>query len=130
MKAKKVCVIDDDEIYQFTMRHNVLKLNNENSVLKFINGQQAIDFLEKNQKKVALWPDVIFLDINMPTLDGWGFLEQFATIAFKAQQSVTLYVVSSSIDEIDYNRALSIPLVHDYIIKPLTLEKLQSLIYQ
>jgi two-component SAPR family response regulator len=130
MTARKVCVIDDDEIYQFTIRHNVLKLNNENSVLKFINGQQAIDFFWANQKEIAQWPDVIFLDINMPTLDGWGFLEQFATIAFEAQQSVTLYVVSSSIDEIDYNRAMSIPLVHDYIIKPLTLEKLQSLIYQ
>lgn len=130
MREKKVCVIDDDEIYQFTIRHNVLKLNNQNAVLSFTNGQQAVDFFASHQNNTANWPDVIFLDINMPTMDGWAFLDAFEPIALAAKQSITLFVVSSSIDEIDYNRAKSIPLVHDYIIKPLTLEKLQSLIYK
>ena len=71
-------------------------------------------------------PDVIFLDLNMPIMDGWEFLDEFLKIPRSLKKRITLYVVSSSIDPRDINRAKSISLVEDYLIKPITYEELKK----
>jgi CheY-like chemotaxis protein len=72
-------------------------------------------------------PDIIFLDINMPVMDGWEFLNEFIKIKNNFEKKITLYVVSSSIDPRDLERAKSINLVTDYLIKPIELKKFEKI---
>ena len=75
--------------------------------------------------KVDELPDVIFLDINMPVLDGWQFLDQFSSMGLLRE--FRLYVVSSSIDPADKYKASSYPVVSGYLTKPIKPAQLQAL---
>ena len=72
---KQICLIDDDEIYHFIFKKQVSMSDKEVEVLSFANGQKGIDYMETADLQNL--PNVIFLDINMPVMDGWGFLEIF-----------------------------------------------------
>ncbi len=118
---ENVCIIDDDAVY-INLVTKIIELKRlSQSVMVFNNGKEAIDFfydsLDSN-KKVDV-PQVIFLDLNMPVMDGWQFLDEFSKIKDKIKDKIDLYVVSSSIDLRDINRAKSIDAVSDYITKPL-----------
>jgi CheY-like chemotaxis protein len=69
------------------------------------------------QSTTAL-PDIIFLDINMPVMDGWQFLDSFRNIEDMLSKKITIYLVSSSVDKNDMSRSKQISLVKDYLIKP------------
>lgn len=73
-------------------------------------------------------PDVIFLDINMPIMNGWQFLEQFKQIQPKIDKEITIYLVSSSFDDRDINRSKEYTEVTDYIIKPVKRSNLLSVL--
>jgi len=72
-------------------------------------------------------PEIIFLDINMPVMDGWEFLDKFTQIENKLDKTITLYVVSSSINPVDIERAKNTNAVKDYLVKPVTLEDLEAI---
>ena len=73
-------------------------------------------------------PDFIFLDINMPVMNGWDFLEEFHDNMFFMTEEVKMIMLTSSIDTVDYNRALQFPSVVGYLTKPLDLEKVEGII--
>ena len=73
-----VCLIDDDKVYQFTSKMILEATQLTSKIITFFNGQEAIDFfLALENQHIDILPDVIFLDINMPILNGWNFLELF-----------------------------------------------------
>jgi CheY-like chemotaxis protein len=72
-------------------------------------------------------PEIIFLDLNMPVMDGWEFLGEFVKIKNNFDKKISLYVVSSSIDPRDLERAKSFNLVTDYLIKPIELKKFEKI---
>ena len=74
-----------------------------------------------------LLPDIIFLDLNMPVMDGWEFLNEFLKIKNNLNKKITLYVVSSSIDPRDLERVKSFNMVTDYLIKPIELKKFEKI---
>jgi CheY-like chemotaxis protein len=114
----KVCVIDDDDIYQFLLKKELKHTQLIDKVHVFTDGKQAIDYFEENKEIPSALPDVIFLDINMPIMNGWQFLEQFKGIQPKMDKEITIYLVSSSFDDRDINRSKEYTEVTDYIIKP------------
>src|SRR5690554_33969 len=117
---KNLLLVDDDEIFAYLTRKTIeeTKLVDEIKVLG--NGQDAIDFLEEVAKNEELLPEVILLDINMPILDGWGFLEEFILLKPHLKKAITIYMVTTSISPHDYERAKSISEVSDFVIKPVT----------
>ncbi|WP_405209135.1 response regulator [Aquimarina sp. LLG6339-5] len=121
--TKSVCIIDDDNMYiNLVSKIIELKKLSEN-VIVFKNGKEALDFFATsidNDTKNRI-PQVIFLDLNMPVMDGWEFLQEFDKIKDEIGKPIDLYVVSSSIDSRDINKAKSIDLVSDYLIKPIKL---------
>ena len=122
------CIIDDDEIYLFSVR-KVIEINKlSDKVLEFRNGQEAIDFFSTCSDHEKL-PDVILLDINMPVMNGWEFIEAFKNIRPGFPKDIMLYVVSSSVDSTDVDKAKSLSNVHDYLVKPMTASQLKT-IYQ
>jgi len=80
----------------------------------FSNTAAALRFLEKNAV------DLLFLDINMPAMNGWEFLDQFDKIESLFQRLPIIYILSSTVDPEDQRKALSYPIVKNFISKPLT----------
>lgn len=128
-KVELACIIDDDKIYVNLVRKIIeIKKLSEN-LLIFKNGKEAIDYFRLiigNMTEDKL-PDIIFLDLNMPVMDGWEFLSEFIKIKNNFEKKITLYVVSSSIDPRDLERAKSFNMVTDYLIKPIELKKFEKI---
>ncbi|MBX9734265.1 MAG: response regulator, partial [Chitinophagaceae bacterium] len=120
-----ICIIDDDEVYQFTVTKNIQSQKLAKKILVFSDGEEALQFLTANIGDNDAVPDVIFLDINMPIMDGWQFLEKYIHLKPRIGKKVTLYMVSSSVDPADTQRAKAIEEISDYIIKPITPEQLK-----
>lgn len=129
-KIKIACVVDDDEIYTFTVKRIIARSEIAEKTIFFHNGQAAVDFFVANAHNTAELPDLILLDINMPVLDGWQFLAEYVKLVPKLGKKITVFIVSSSIDEEDYARARAIEVVSDFIVKPLTVEHLHSILEQ
>jgi CheY-like chemotaxis protein len=114
----KVLLVDDDEMIMF-MHKMVVEMSGLSSDPVYLeNGEQAINYL-KNHAKAGM-NYLVLLDINMPVMDGWGFLDSLQTQHYI--DSVKVIVVSSSINEIDREKALQYEQVIDFIEKPLDTE--------
>ena len=94
----------------------------------FPNGKAAIDFLTSKHDQPSELPEIILLDLNVPIMDGWGFLEEYLLLKPKIGKKILIYVVSSSIDPDDIEKARAISEVTDYVLKPVTQEKFINLI--
>lgn len=124
-----VFLIDDDNIYQFTARKILESTGLAKQIQSFYNGREAIKYLQnKDNCKPENLPDVIFLDINMPVMNGWEFLEEYHTFCGGLPKPIIVYVVSSSIDSYDIKKSKEYKVVTDYIVKPITRIKYQELI--
>ena len=128
-KIELACIIDDDKIYVNLVRKIIeIKKLSEN-LLIFKNGLEALDYFKlilSNLIEEKL-PEIIFLDLNMPVMDGWEFLDEFVKIKNNFDNKISLYVVSSSIDPRDLERAKSFNLVTGYLIKPIELKKFEKI---
>ncbi len=123
-----IAVIDDDSVYQFTASRTLKATHLPHQILQFNNGQEALAFLRNGVEGGQRLPDIIFLDINMPITDGWGFLEEFHELKARLHKDIKIYMVSSSIDPRDQNRARSIPEVTDYMEKPISMSKFSEVL--
>ncbi|HVZ25556.1 MAG TPA: response regulator [Sediminibacterium sp.] len=130
MAAEKriVCLIDDDNIYQYTARVILESTGLTRHIHSFYNGREALNYLTEHCKDDAgIFPDVIFLDINMPVMNGWEFLEEYLKLHPSLPKPVVVYVVSSSVDTGDMRKSLSYEVVSDYLVKPVNRSKYQEL---
>lgn len=128
IKDVKICIVDDDMVYQFTTQKTIENLNLAHKIIAFYDGEEAINFLLDNLNNVVELPDVILLDINMPIMDGFQFMEEYVKVKPKVGKKITIYMVSSSVDPVDIERANRISEISDYVIKPLKPGQLQSII--
>lgn len=120
------CLVDDDPVYIFATKKVMTMANFCNSFLVFNNGREALDSLIAIMQSGAKMPDVILLDVNMPVMDGWQFMDEF--IKVKPLQKTIIYIVTSSIDPEDIQRAKSYSEVSDYIVKPVTEKTLHNIL--
>jgi CheY-like chemotaxis protein len=123
-----ICIVDDDSVYQFTTTRTIETHKLAKKILVFSDGEQAINFLMDNIANSADLPDVIFLDINMPIMDGWQFLEEYVTLKPNIGKKIIIYMISSSVDPVDLERANKMSEISDYIIKPVKPEMLKEII--
>lgn len=129
MKSINVFIIDDDNLFVFLTKKIINTTNLETEIKEFGDGKYAIDYLKETIKSHELLPDIILLDLNMPIMDGWGFLEEYKTIEPEISKEIKLYIFSSSISPHDFDRAKGISQVKDYVIKPLFKEKFIEMVY-
>lgn len=115
-----VVLIDDDEIENFIKRKLIEKTNLVNQIKDFSSGKDAINFLIANSMYPDLLPEIILLDLNMPVMDGFQFLEEYLKLEPKLSKKTNIYVVSSSISPIDHEKINNISEVSDFLIKPIT----------
>ena len=119
MKIDTVCIIDDDPISVYGTKI-LLNYNSffGSSVIVYEDGKEALDNLTSIVKCNGKLPQVIFLDLNMPIMDGWEFLDEFVKLPMEEKPRV--YIVSSSIDKQDIEKAHTYDIVKDFIEKPLS----------
>lgn len=125
---RALSIIDDHEIFVFLTKKAIEQTNLINLIKVFGNGLDAINFLKENIDNPASLPEIILLDLSMPIMDGWDFLEEYLLFMPKLSRKITIYIVSSSISPYDIVKAKSISAVTDFIIKPITKEKLIDII--
>jgi CheY-like chemotaxis protein len=130
MKYNDVFVVDDDKIFHFIIK-KLLISNNINVEPRFFeNGLQAIEGIKSKLDNEEAAPDLILLDINMPILDGWQFLEEFKKLKKRIQKEISIYIISSSDNTVDRNKAKDFKdEIKDYYLKPITIEGLRSIFY-
>ena len=122
---KKVMIIDDDEINNFICLKNIKDAQFAEDAQYYLRGQEALDHLQIGiDEDPGLLPDIIFLDINMPKMNAWEFLERYNEMHPKFPRKVKLFILSSSVYRKDIDRSALYDVVTDYIIKPLSKEKL------
>ena len=125
-KIDIACVIDDDPIYVYGIKRLSEIAEFCNNLMVFPNGKEAYDNLKAILENGDKLPDVILLDINMPIWDGWQFLDEFTKIPIK--KTIQIYMVSSSIDPEDIEKAKSYKEVNRFIVKPLSIDKLREIV--
>lgn len=125
---KQLTLVDDDEVFVF-LTSKMLEQSKLVDLIKiFENGYDALVFLKENLGNIEALPDIILLDLSMPIMDGWQFLEEYIKINPVIGKKITIYICSSSISPIDVIRAKAINEVSDFIIKPMTKDKLVEMI--
>lgn len=124
-----VCVIDDDNIYQYTAKVILESTGLIKEIRSFYDGKSAINYFrgEGMENKDKL-PDVIFLDINMPEMNGWEFLDEYNILLPRLPKPIKVYMVSSSVNSSDMQRSRSYGSVADYLVKPVNRTTYQQLI--
>lgn len=118
------CIIDDDPIFVFGTKKVMKEVDFCDDILVYHNGEEAINGLKSMVKRGEQLPNLLFLDLNMPIMDGWDFLEDFIAIPNHNRKDVFVYIISSSIDANDFIRARNYEIVNNYILKPVTPEDL------
>lgn len=127
-KIKSTCIIDDDPIFIYGTQRLMQEENFSETIIVFNNGQDAIDGLYEMTERGENLPSVILLDLNMPIMNGWEFLEDFVKIPNLNRESVTVYIISSSVDPRDLERIKNYEVVNNYILKPLTPQDLLAIL--
>ncbi len=119
-KVQKVLIIDDDEINNFVCAKVISKNDFAEDVKTFLSGREGLNYLEelKNNDPSGV-PDLILLDINMPIMNGWDFLEEYEKMLPELHKHPVLMMLSSSVYEEDIEKANEHSEVKDYVTKPL-----------
>lgn len=122
-----ILIIDDDEINNFIAAKLIDRIPPKAKVSTCLNGQEGIDFVKSKLDNQAEFPDIIFLDINMPIMNGWEFLEEYKQIKSTINKKVTINMLSSSVYNDDITKAETFTTVNKFISKPLTVDKIRDL---
>lgn len=128
MKVSDVFVVDDDKIFHFIIKKLLMNNNININPAFFENGLQAIEGIKNKIKSGEAQPDIILLDINMPILDGWQFLEEYKRLKGKISKNIMIYIVSSSDNQMDLNKAKNFKEeVKDYYLKPMSADDIKAI---
>jgi CheY-like chemotaxis protein len=128
IRISTICIVDDDQVYQITTKKMLQRIASTNNILVFSDGTEAFQYLSEMISNKDALPDVIFLDINMPLMNAWEFLDAYAEIKPHLPKSITIYVISSSISDTDIERARQIEHVKDYFVKPITMDQYETML--
>lgn len=126
MPLKRIYIIDDDPIYKLVTQKLIEKTKLFSETKEFKNGNEAIIYF----KATTDLPDILLLDIEMPEMDGWEFLDAFCKLEKKINKESTVYIASSSIAIEDKLKAQKYKCVRDFLSKPINLDKLQKIAEQ
>jgi CheY-like chemotaxis protein len=121
LNFKKICLIDDDDMQHWLNVRIIHSIDKTIEIFSYSSAEIALNDLMVNK----IIPDVILLDINMPLMDGWDFIEEVGA----REINIPIYMLTSSIDKSDNEKAKKYKVVKGFLNKPLKQEKLESILY-
>lgn len=121
-------VIDDNTTNNLICKYTIRKFSEKADISIFTEPEEALEFIREAYGKLnGAARTILFLDINMPYMTGWEFLEVFRTLNEKIQKQFIIYMLSSSVDERDKEKAKNNPFVSGFYSKPLTIHSIKEL---
>jgi CheY-like chemotaxis protein len=121
-------VVDDDAINNMLCKFSIRKHFGSIPIVTFLEAQKALDVIAIEYDNPIPRPTVLFLDIAMPSMNGWDFLDAFGQFNDTIRRQFTIYILSSSMQQSDEDKALAHPLVSGYIRKPLLESSLENIL--
>jgi CheY-like chemotaxis protein len=125
IKLNSVLLVDDDVINNFINARLIKKAEMAQDLHISTNGKEAISHLTEKLEKNELCPELILLDINMPVMDGFEFVDAFRKLNFSNQNEVVIVMLTTSSNPKDLEKVEALK-IGDYINKPLTEDKLKN----
>lgn len=126
MNPITVAIIDDDQLYHLHLKIKLDSISPTSKALTFINGKEGFEYLQANSSDPATLPDCILLDIEMPVMNGWDFLEKFQEIRKHFRKDIAIYIFSAlgAIDQ----KLDEYPFLKGSLKKPFDSRQLNSLL--
>jgi len=121
---KVVLFVDDDEISNFVSVKTLEDARIANRILSVTGAREALDLIKVGIDGKGPVPDLIFLDINMPIMSGWDFLEEYKEIKDQVGKKIYIIILTSSVYKHDKAKAATYEDVDDYTLKPLDISDL------
>ena len=123
MNYKITWIIDDDPIPRFILTNRLKHHQLSETIYEF---EHASELISKLRNKTIELPNLVFLDLNMPVLSGWDFLDIVEQESLFGKFEVEVVIVTSSIDQEDRDKAKTYPCVKHYLTKPVNIDFLIS----
>lgn len=125
-----ILCVDDDPITLMLCKMVIKKSLFSNEIITAKNGEEALNYFNKlkemnSEGQLEKTPQLIFLDLNMPVMSGWEFLEHFNTTDYSEYHSIKVIILSSTIDPEDLVKSKKYPMVLDFLSKPISREMLE-----
>lgn len=127
-KAAVTWLIDDDRMFTYITTKQLRTLALCDDIQVFNDGDDAVRYLQEVVETPEKLPTVILLDINMPVLDGWQFLDRMRS--FDLSRNIIIYIVSSSIDQADQLKAATYKEVSNFYVKPISKDDLRAMFHR
>ncbi|AZQ58632.1 response regulator [Maribacter sp. MJ134] len=128
MKYETIILIDDDHIIRYGFNRLMREFFASQKILTFQHGGEGLDYLTGLNFANFNTKILILLDLNMPLIDGWSFLENFKEKLALIKDNITIYILSSTIDKNDLKKIKQNRLISGHICKPLLLDELRELL--
>jgi CheY-like chemotaxis protein len=128
VKLNCILLIDDDEPTNFLNRLTLEQAGCVQEIRVAQSGQEALDYLRSCGEGTGPRPDLIFLDINMPAMDGWEFLQRYRSLPAACKADIVLIMLTTSLNSDDELRTKAIPEVSGFENKPLSHQRLTLLL--
>lgn len=125
---ERILLVDDDTVTNMMHRRVIERSGRVHQIDVATDGQEALEILRADLKEGRALPELIFLDINMPGMGGFEFLERYKEMQIKSEMHLIIIMLSTSLLEADHARAKADSNVHCFCDKPLRLEKLAELV--
>ena len=129
----QILCVDDDPITLMLCKKVIIKSSFSNEIITSQNGEEALNYFNtikhsnNNKNKPIPQPQLIFLDLNMPIMGGWEFLDCFNSEEFSEFNNIKVVVLSSTIDPDDFEKSKQYPMVIDFFSKPISQSMLEHL---
>ena len=121
---KTILLVDDNKATNFIHKKFILRADCAKEVLTFQVGQRAIDYLSECSE----YPELIFVDINMPTMDAWEFLDHYTGLLLQSDSDSKVILLTTSLSPGDREKIKNYPIISEVILKPLASELIQDII--
>ncbi|SDM51785.1 response regulator [Kriegella aquimaris] len=125
-KLNSILLVDDDPATNFVHRFVIKKTKLTEKVTVVENGKEALDYLQSNDNEPK--PNIIFLDINMPIMNGWQFLEEYERLNANTQGDIVLIMLTTSLNPDDLSKANTFTTINGYRNKPLTTKMIEEIV--
>ena len=127
-KLRKILLIDDSTADNFIHKRVISKMNCCDEIIVTFDGQEGLDYLTTVVEGEFPKPELVFLDINMPGMTGWDFLERYNQLPDTQKAGIVVCMLTTSESEEDRTKAKQFDILSGFYHKPLTEEKMQLLL--